>query len=221
MNNRQFKAVIFDLDGTLLDTLNDLANAYNRALAHMGFPIHPIEAYRCFVGDGARKCVIRALPVDARDAATVDHCLQLFRKDYSQNWNIFTKPYRGIPETLTALSDRQIRMAILSNKPHDNTIQCASAYFSRWRFSVVFGQKDTIPMKPDPSSSLAIASQLNISPEKILFLGDTATDMKTAIAAGMFPVGALWGFRTKDELKSNGARTTIGKPEELIRLFTP
>ena len=219
MNGLQFKAVIFDLDGTLLDTLQDLANSYNRVLKKMGFPTHPVDKYRYFVGDGSKMCVTRALPAETRDEMTIDRCLQAFRADYAQKWNIYTKPYKNIPEMLTAISKLGLKMAILSNKPHDDTKRCVKKYLSSWKFKIIFGQKNPFPIKPDPFSALSIASQFEFQPEEILFLGDTATDMKTAIAAGMFPVGALWGFRTLEELKKSGAKTTIEEPEELLHVL--
>jgi len=219
MNGTQFKAVLFDLDGTLLDTLRDLANSYNRVLNNMGFPEHPIEAYRTFVGDGARMCITRALPVESRNNRIIDHCLREFRGDYAKHWNIYTKPYNGIPEMLTMLSERDLKMAVLSNKPHDDTRRCVKEYLSRWKFGAIFGQRKMFPIKPDPTAALTIASQFDLESGEFLFLGDTATDMKTATAAGMVPVGALWGFRTLEELQKSGAKATIEKPEELLHLF--
>jgi len=215
----KFKAVIFDLDGTLLNTLQDLANAYNRMLENMKFPIHSLNAYRYFVGDGTRMCVARTLPAKNRDKHTIDKCLHTVRKDYSKNLNIFTRLYDGIYEMLNAVSDQGIKMAILSNKPQKDTEKCVMEYLSSWKFSAVLGQRDTIPIKPDPFSALAIASQFKILPEEFIFLGDTATDMKTATAAGMFPVGALWGFRTRKELKETGAKITVKNPTDILNFI--
>lgn len=204
-----FKAVIFDLDGTLLDTLQDLANSYNRVLKNMGFPTHPVDAYRYFVGEGARVCMTRALPAENRDVVTIDTSLQMFRDDYAQNWNIYTKPYKGIPEMLKALSELDLKMAILSNKPQEDTEKCVRKFLSNWKFEVIFGQKDSVPKKPDPTAALEISRLLGVLPEEIFFIGDTSIDMKTAIAAGMVPFGVLWGFRSIDELIKSGARATI------------
>jgi len=204
-----FKAVIFDLDGTLLDTLQDLANSYNRVLKNMGFPTHPVDAYRYFVGEGARVCMTRALPAENRDVVTIDTSLQMFRDDYAQNWNIYTKPYKGIPEMLKALSELDLKMAILSNKPQEDTEKCVKKFLSNWKFEVIFGQKDSVPKKPDPTAALEISRLLGVLPEEFFFIGDTPIDMKTATAAGMVPFGVLWGFRSIDELIKSGARATI------------
>ncbi|MBW1641212.1 MAG: HAD family hydrolase [Deltaproteobacteria bacterium] len=204
-----FKAVIFDLDGTLLDTLQDLANSYNRVLKKMGFPTHLVDAYRYFVGEGARVCMTRALPAENRDVVTIDTSLQMFLDDYAQNWNIYTKPYKGIPEMLKALSELDLKMAILSNKPQEDTEKCVKKFLSNWKFEVIFGQKDSVPKKPDPTAALEISRLLGVLPEEIFFIGDTSIDMKTATAAGMVPFGVLWGFRSIDELIKSGARATI------------
>jgi len=213
-----FKAVIFDLDGTLLDTLQDLANSCNRVLKNMGFPTHPVDAYRYFVGEGAKMCVMRALPAKNRDVVTIDTCLQMFRDDYAQNWNINTKPYKGIPEMLNALSELDLKMAILSNKPQEDTEKCVRKFLSNWKFEVIFGQKDSVPKKPDPSAALKISQLLGIPPEEFLFIGDTSIDMETATAAGMVPFGVLWGFRSIDELIQSGAQATIKTARDILSL---
>ena len=219
MLNMSFKAVIFDLDGTLLDTLQDLANSYNRVLKQMGFPTHPIDAYRYFVGDGARMCAARALPPENRNDATIEQCLQIFRADYGQYWNVYTKPYDGIPEMLTALSNTGLKMAILSNKPQEDTERCAKEYLSQWNFEAIFGQKTSAPKKPDPAPALEISRRLNVHPKETVFIGDTSIDIKTAKAAGMFPVGVLWGFRSRDELVKSGAKAIIESPDELKKFI--
>jgi len=216
----KFSAVIFDLDGTLLDTLQDLACCSNRILKRNGFPTHPIEAYRVFVGNGARVCVSRALPPNSRHPAIIDRCLQLFLEEYAHHWNVHTKPYPGIPELLDALSRLGIKMAVLSNKPHENTKQCVKEYLSAWKFESVFGQKESQPKKPDPLLALQISNHFAMPPERILFIGDTSVDMQTARNAGMFPVGVLWGFRSRDELLQHGAKRIVLSPEEIIPLIT-
>lgn len=152
---------------------------------------------------------------------TIDHCLQAFQKDYAQNWNIFTQLYKGIPEMLTMLSEMGLKMAILSNKPQEDTERCAGKYLSHWKFEVIAGQRHAIPKKPDPSPACEIAKHFQLPPKEIIFLGDTSIDMKTATVAGMFPVGALWGFRTLAELQESGAKKIIEKPAGLLRLLHP
>jgi phosphoglycolate phosphatase len=214
-----YKAVLFDLDGTLLDTIGDIGDAANRILEQNGFPSHSMDAYRRFVGDGALNFIIRALPEDKRIDTIIHPCLDAFLEDYGRNWNVKTKPYDGIPELLDTLTARRLKMAVLSNKPHEYTKQCMAGFLSDWNFDVVFGQRDDVPKKPDPAGALEIAEQLNIAPADFLYLGDTETDLKTSIAAGMFPVGALWGFRSARELLENGAKTLINKPLEILNLL--
>ncbi len=214
-----FKAVIFDLDGTLLDTLEDIAGATNRVLREKSFPAHKLDAYRYFVGDGSKMLITRALPEDKRDEDTVFTCFKIFIKDYGQNWKINTKPYEGITEMLDALKDRGVKMSVLSNKQHEFTKRCVTEFLSNWSFDVVLGQRDKFPRKPAPAGAIKIARQIDMLPSDFLYLGDTAIDMKTAIAAGMFPVGALWGFRPLKELQESGARALIKKPIEILNLL--
>jgi len=214
-----YKAVLFDLDGTLLDTIDDIGDALNRVLEQNGFPTHTIDAYSRFVGDGAANLIIRALPEDKRTDTIIRPCLDAFLEDYSKDWNVKTRPYDGIPELLGSLTARGLKMAVLSNKPHKYTKQCLDGFLSDWNFDVVFGQRDDVPKKPDPAGALEIAEKLNISPSDFLYLGDTETDLKTSIAAGMFPVGVLWGFRSTEELQDNGAKVLIKSPLEALDLL--
>ena len=214
-----FKAVLFDLDGTLLDTLKDIGNAVNRVLAGKGFPTHELNVYRYFVGDGAAMLINRALPEEKRNDDVIRACLTEFLEDYGRNWNVKTTPYEGIPEMLDVLNDRGLKMAILSNKPHEFTKQCATELLSNWNFDVVIGQRNGAPPKPDPAGALEVAKRLNIPPADFLYIGDSGVDMKTAVASGMFPVGVLWGFRSMGELKDNGSLALIERPPEVLDLL--
>ncbi len=213
---KRFSSVIFDLDGTLLDTLEDLGDAVNRVLAARGFPTHPIASYRYFVGDGSAVLVERALPASARSSEIYREVLAAFLADYDQSWKIKTRIYDGIPEMLDSLTAQGIAMSVLSNKPHPFTVECVRELLSKWRFVSVLGLRPEVPRKPDPAGALETAQLLGVVPERILYLGDSGTDMKTAVAAGMFPVGALWGFRTHEELMANGAAAVIQHPTELL-----
>lgn len=213
------RAVLFDLDGTLLDTLEDLADSANAVLGESGFPTHPVEAYRYFVGDGARVLMTRVLPAASRDEANITHCLRRFVAAYAERWNIKTHPYPGIDALLDGLDRRGIRKGVLSNKPHDATVRCVRELLKGWEFDVVLGQQEGRPRKPAPEGALLIARELGVHPGDVLYLGDTATDMQTAIAAGMIPVGALWGFRTEDELVASGARMLVGSPVEILAIL--
>ena len=214
-----YKAILFDLDGTLLDTLKDIGNAANRVLAGKGFPTHELDAYRYFVGDGTAMLINRALPEEKRNDDVIRACLTEFLEDYGRNWNVKTLPYEGIPEMLDALNHRGLKMAILSNKPHEFTKQCATKLLSNWNFDVVIGQRNGVPPKPDPAGALEVAKRLNIPPAGFLYIGDSGVDMKTAVASGMFPVGALWGFRSMEELKDNGSLALVDRPSEILRLL--
>ena len=180
-----FEAVIFDADGTLLDTLEDLADSMNGALRELGFPVHETPAYRYFVGGGMQNLVRRALPETARnDETLVARGLAAMRDIYGRNWDRKTKPYDGVPDLLDDLSGRNVKMAVLSNKLHDSTLLVIERYFSKWKFEVVFGERPGVPVKPDPAGAIEIATIFGLAPQKILFLGDTGIDMRTAFAAG-------------------------------------
>lgn len=212
-----FKAVVFDLDGTLLDTIEDLTDSMNAALARMGYPGKTIEESKKLVGDGLKTFVRRALPAEAADdPAAIARLKDLMRAEYRVRDAVKTRLYEGIPELLDALNRREIPMVVLSNKPHDATLAVMAKFFSRWRFRVIYGARDGVPVKPDPSAALEIARKLDIAPVEIAYVGDTNTDMLTANAAGMFAIGALWGFRTAEELRANGAKVLIGHPLELL-----
>ena len=213
------KAVIFDLDGTLLDTIDDIGDSVNRILSNNNFPTHTISAYRNFVGDGSRVLIQRALPENHRNDETIDACYQAYIKDYSNKYNIKTSLYDGIPQLLDSLAEKGLRLAVLSNKPDAITKDCVKTFLSAWDFEVVFGQRDSVPRKPNPQGAVETAEKMSILPEHFLYLGDTAIDMKTAVSAGMFPVGVLWGFRPLKELVENGARAVIDVPMALLNII--
>lgn len=210
---------IFDLDGTLLDTLLDIANAANEALVQHGFPAHPVDAYRTFVGAGVGVLFERALPSDHRDPATLDRCVQGFRNTYARTWNVHTRPYPGIESLLDELAARDIACAVLSNKPHEFTLRCVEEYFAPSCFQVVFGARVGVPHKPDPSAALEILRILKRPAGECLYLGDSDVDMQTAVAAHLFPVAALWGFRGRAELEAAGAAALVERPAEVLELL--
>lgn len=215
----KFKAVLFDLDGTLLDTLDDLADSMNASLRRFGFPPNTVDTYRYLVGDGLMNLVSRALPADHRDEATINEVVSAQWEEYSRNWANKTRPYEGIPELLDALQERGVVMCVLSNKPDDFTRLVVQKFLSKWKFAVVRGQDEDTPIKPDPSAANQIALRLGIANTKFLYVGDSNTDMRTANAAGMFAVGASWGFRRRDELLAAGAKALIEQPRELLTLL--
>ncbi len=211
------KAVIFDLDGTLLDSLGDIAGAMNEVLERHGFPAHPLDRYRFFVGEGMDRLVRRALPPGVDDA-TVERVTADMRAAYARRATRTTRPYPGIPELLDDLTARRIPLGILTNKPHEPAVAMVRELLGRWNFSTVQGACDGLPKKPDPAGALRVAEALGVPPRACLYVGDTGTDMRTACAAGMLPVGVLWGFRPREEIEEAGARVLIARPEELLRL---
>ncbi|MBA3003663.1 MAG: HAD family hydrolase [Desulfurivibrio sp.] len=214
-----YKCVLFDLDGTLVDSLADLADSMNRVLTRQGLPCHPVQAYRYFVGDGITNLVQRALPAEARQPDRIDDCVREMRKEYAMHWADTTKPYPGIAELLDALTARGVQMAILSNKPDALTQEVVRTLLPHWNFDAVAGARETIARKPDPAGAFRIARLLHLEPADFLYVGDTNTDMQTARAARMFAIGVLWGFRTADELQKNGAQTLLGAPLDLCSLL--
>jgi phosphoglycolate phosphatase len=212
----KFKSVIFDLDGTLLNTLEDIAVSANCVLRGRGFGTHPLDAYRYFVGSGATELMIRALPPGKRDKELILDCVEAFRIEYRRNWNIKTRPYNGVLELLAHLAEKRVRIAVLSNKPHKFTALCVRQYFAGYDFAAVLGEGEGVPLKPDPSGALEITRRLGIPPAEFVFVGDTGIDMETAVRAGMFPLGALWGFRPEKELIESGAVETITRPMDML-----
>jgi phosphoglycolate phosphatase len=214
----KFRALISDLDGTLLDTLQDLADSVNVALARMGLPQHPLEAYRYFVGDGRRLMALRSLPEDKRDEETLESLLAHIGEVYSVHYMDHSQPFPGIPELLDTLTADGVRLSVLSNKPHYYTAPIVAKVLSRWNFEVVAGESPEVPKKPDPTGALRIITQMNLKPEECLYIGDSGVDMQTAVAAGMYPVGVLWGYRTADELRDNGAQVLVQQPTDILQL---
>jgi phosphoglycolate phosphatase len=185
----------------------------------LGFPTYPVESYRRFVGDGAGCLALRILPEGHHDDETVERCREIIAAEYARCWADNTKPYPRVPEMLAELHERRIPMAVLSNKPHNSTRLVVEGYFPDHYFQTVRGSLPSVPIKPDPAGALQIAEELDILPERFVYVGDTDTDMRTAVAAGMFPAGALWGFRTGDELTTNGAKVLLKNPTEILSLF--
>lgn len=215
----RFKAILFDLDGTLLDTLADLANSMNTVLANNGFPVFPVRRYRYFVGEGMENLVRKTLPAEHRDTEHVDRCLAGMRDEYDRHWGDTTRPYDGIPEMLANLKKAGMTLAVLSNKPHMYTLQMIAHYFGDDIFTAVAGLRPDVPRKPDPRAALQIAHDFGVPPHDIAYVGDTAIDMETAVRAGMYPIGVLWGFRDADELLAHGAKTLLHSPHDLMRVI--
>ena len=214
-----YKAVLFDLDGTLLDTLEDLADSMNRTLTRYGLPTHPAEAYKLFVGDGVRHLALRCAPTAGDDEEFARKLVDGMRAEYAKRWAENTRPYEGIAAMLDELTSRGIVMTVLSNKPHEFVELCVAELLPHWRFEHVVGVDEHTPAKPDTTGANRVLDRLGVAPRDCLYLGDTGTDMKTAVAVGAYPVGALWGFRARDELIAGGAKVVIDHPSEFPPLI--
>lgn len=210
------RAVIFDLDGTLLDTLGDIADSMNGVLSINGLPVHSRDAYRSFIGEGMDVLVRRALPEGMRDDKNVSQFVLSMREEYDRRWAETSRPYPGIPQLLDLLAERGIPLAVLSNKLDSFTKKMVEKLLGAWKFSQVRGLVFGTPRKPDPAVALEMASDMAIEPAEICFVGDSDIDIETALNAGMVPVGVSWGYQSVDRLKSSGAKTILDKPRDLL-----
>jgi phosphoglycolate phosphatase len=213
-----FAAVLFDLDGTLLDTYEDIADSINTVLAEVGRPALPAELVKQYIGDGVDTLMRRSLGSDPAPELLANWAAR-FRQEYGQRWACKTHAYDGVVELTEALTRRGIRMGILSNKPDRFTQDCVARFLPVEKFDVVLGSQPGLPRKPDPAGARRAAERLRAQPSEILYLGDTATDMQTAVTAGMYAVGATWGYRSAEELQANGAVALIAEPRELLNLL--
>ena len=210
-------AVIFDLDGTLLNTLGDLRAATNHALEVRGLPPHSMEEIRQFIGNGIRLLICRAMP-EGTPEAEIDAALDDFKAYYAAHIHDRTVPYDGIPQLLTALRKRGIKVAVLSNKI-DSASQQLIEYFFPGKTDVVFGEHVGVPRKPDPTSCRMVMQRLGVQPEQVLYVGDSGTDMQTAKNAGLYAVGVTWGFRSKEVLLEYGADILVHRPEQILQIL--
>ena len=213
----QYKAVIFDLDGTLVDSLADLSDSVNLMLESYGFPTHEVEKYRYFVGNGSKKLMERTLPRDkAASAEFVEEALVKYKAIYKDRLLEKTRPYNGVLELLAELKSRGIPLAVCTNKHNDAALTIVKILFAPGTFEEVLGDRPGFPKKPNPATPLEIASHLGVKPDEVAYLGDTSVDMETAVRAGFLPVGVLWGFRPEEELVKSGAKVLLKAPLELL-----
>lgn len=215
------KAFMFDLDGTLLDTLADIAAACNCLLAAHGWPQHPVAAYRRMVGNGFATLIRRAVPASVLESLD-DHALERLvgegRGLYAQHLHDATVPYPGMRDVLAELARRGFALAVLSNKPDDMTQAVIARQFPAIPFARVCGGRAGMPLKPDPAGALAILHEMNVAPEECFYVGDSDVDMRTAGAAGMVPVGVSWGFRGEEEVRAAGAACVLRQAEDALLL---
>ncbi len=213
-----FKGIVFDLDGTLLDTLRDIRVSINRLLEKDGYPTHTLAEYHKFVGAGIYHLCQSAMPETARDDANVKRYIELFREDYSTNWHDETIPYPGISELLANLQEMGIEMAILSNKPDYFVKPMLDYYFPEIDFIHAQGNVPELPAKPDKESATYVLNALTYKPEQYLFIGDSDIDIFTGHNIGMKSVGVTWGFRTTEELKEAGADWLVYSAQEILEI---
>lgn len=214
------KIAIFDLDGTLSDSIESMKYCADRALAPLGYGPFSRKDYQYFVGDGAEKLIRRALGASGDEKQVhFEEAMQRYREYFAVDCMYQVKPYEGIPELLAALKEKELRLAVLSNKPHEQTVMVVETLFGKGYFDWIQGQKPGIPLKPDPAGVYGILDAFSFQPSETVYLGDTATDMKTGKNAGAFTVGVLWGFREREELEEAKADALIKSPSELLKFL--
>ena len=211
------KTVIFDLDGTLLDSIEDIASSMNKVLESLQLPTHKIEDYKHFVGGGVDILVENALNNQSKEIK--DEVIKRFKIEYDGKLHSKTLPYDGIYELLDELKKLDINLAVLSNKPHEFTVSYVNHFFKNYNFKEIHGQKKDVPKKPDPKAALDIVKCLNSSCENTYFIGDTKIDMQTAKSANMTAIGVLWGFRDEKELRDFGADFIVSNPLEILKII--
>ncbi|MFB1032560.1 MAG: HAD family hydrolase [Aliarcobacter cryaerophilus] len=211
------KTVIFDLDGTLLDSIEDIASSMNKVLESLQLPTHKIEDYKHFVGGGVDILVENALSNQSKEIK--DEVIKRFKIEYDGKLHSKTLPYDGIYELLDELKKLDINLAVLSNKPHEFTVSYVNHFFKNYNFKEIHGQKKDVPKKPDPKAALDIVKFLNSSCENTYFIGDTKIDMHTAKSANMTAIGVLWGFRDEKELRDFGADFIVSNPLEILKII--
>lgn len=215
----KFKAAIFDLDGTLINSLNDIADSMNIVLERHGYKTHSVDEYRNFIGGGIRVLSLRALPQNLSNDTIVDICTSEMIKEYDKRWNYKTNVYEGIRDLLEQMKQQNMLLAVLSNKPHQFTLKAVEHFFGNTLFNEVIGA-GLFADKPDPEGALKIARSFDLKSSEILYIGDSAIDMKTAKSADMFACGVSWGFRPKQELEDAGADVIVEKPFQINRIIT-
>lgn len=214
------RAVIFDLDGTLSDSIASIKYSCDKALNTFGMGPFTEQQYKYFVGDGAANLVRRALAAGGdTELAHFQEAFALYREIFRENCMYQVKPYDGIPELIAALKQKGIKTAVLSNKPHAETVNVIETLFGKGCFDSIQGQKENVAIKPSPEGVFLILEEFGMTAEEILYLGDTATDMKTGKSAGAFTVGALWGFRDAAELQEGGADVLAEHPLQVLGLL--
>jgi phosphoglycolate phosphatase len=209
-------ALIFDLDGTLVDSLRGIADTLNRTLAAHGLPGHSDARVRTFVGDGLTNLILRALP-HGPEPRLVDSVLHLYRQDYALTWKQGSQPYPGIHDMLASLAREGFPLAVLSNKVHSFTVEMVESIFPDIPFAAILGQHDGIPHKPDPHGALELAEKLNSPPAGCILIGDSTIDFLTARNAGMRAISVDWGYHDRHALEAAGSTCLVSSPDALLK----
>lgn len=211
------KAAIFDLDGTLSYTLDSIAISANEALKEIGMEPYETDRYRYFCGDGAAELLRRVLYYNGdTEYARFDEIQAIHKRTFAKYANYNVRVYEGMPQTLKALKEKGIKLAVLTNKPHPQAVEVVEQLYGKEAFDFILGNTKEIPRKPSPDGALILCEKMDVKPEECLYIGDTATDMQTGNSAGMNTVGVLWGYRTREELEENHAGVIIDKPEDIL-----
>ena len=214
----KYKGIIFDLDGTLVNSLEDISDAMNNVLKSLNYPTHTYDAYQYFIGSGLRNLVSKALPESNNTEIDIENCFNCMINEYREICTLKTKPYAGIVELLDNLVSRDIKLAVFSNKADELTKKIASEVFPNY-FNTAVGLRSEALKKPNPFEAIEISKNWNLKTEEIIFIGDSDIDMLTANNANMFPLGVSWGYRTEEELIASGAKLVINKPSDLIEIL--
>ena len=217
-NRMKFKGIIFDLDGTLVNSLEDISDAMNTVLTGLNYPTHTYDAYQYFIGSGLRNLVSKALPASNNTEADIENCFNCMITEYREICTLKTKPYKGIIELLDNLTSKNIKLAVFSNKADELTKKIAAEIFPDY-FQAAVGLTTEALKKPNPFEAIEISKNWNLKPEEILFVGDSDIDMQTAANANMFAVGVSWGYRTEEELITSGAKVVINSPLDLVEVL--
>ena len=216
---QQLKLVVFDLDGTLLNTLSDLAHSANYALENSGFPVHPIADYKYFIGNGINKLLERVLPENQRTEQDIARIKTLFLSYYDEHLADYTQPYENISELLETLLSKGLKIAVASNKYQKATERLIGRFFPDIPFAAVLGQREGVPVKPDPAIVFDILKIAGCAPEETVYIGDSAVDMLTAANSGVVSIGVTWGFRPQEELEAAEAGYIVASTNEILDII--
>lgn len=214
-----YKVVIFDLDGTLVDSVQGIKYSMNNVLRKLHLPCHDTEAYAQFLGEGLKRLAYKVLPKAFQTEEKAERCYQLMLEEYAENWAVGMRVYDNIELLLDALTERKLQLAINTNKNDEMTQAIVKQYLSKWDFVSVIGYNQNNPRKPDPYGAISISQVCDVLPNECIYVGDTEVDIETAINAGMCGVAVSWGFRTEAQLNKNSPKIMISDPLELLEII--